>query len=114
MLPAAALSAFLCALAVLPAALPLHVTGHQMVLLVLFGTTQFGLGLILLTIGSRMVSATELALINTLEVPFAALWVWLAFSEVPAATTIIGGLIVCAAVLGNMLLSGRREAPVTA
>lgn len=103
MLPAASLSAFLCALLVLPAALPLGVTGHQMVLLVLFGTTQFGLGLILLTVGSRMVSATESALINTLEVPFAALWVWLAFSEVPAVTTMVGGVVVCAAVLGNMV-----------
>jgi hypothetical protein len=35
--------------------------------LFLFGATQFGLGLVFLTIGAQMVSATESALINTLE-----------------------------------------------
>jgi hypothetical protein len=33
----------------------------------LFGTTQFGLGLVFLTVGDHMVSATENALINPLE-----------------------------------------------
>lgn len=107
MLPAASLSAFLCAALVLPAAAPFLPTQHELLLLVLFGTTQFGLGLILLTLGSRMVTATESALINSLEVPFAALWVWLAFSEVPAATTIIGGTIVFGAVLAHVLIPQR-------
>ena len=35
-------------------------------------TTQFGLGLVFLTVGGQMVSATENALINTLETPLAA------------------------------------------
>jgi drug/metabolite transporter (DMT)-like permease len=35
----------------------------------LFGTTQFGLGLVFLTVGDYFVSATENALINTLETP---------------------------------------------
>jgi hypothetical protein len=37
--------------------------------LFLFGATQFGLGLVFLTIGGQMVSATEDALISTLETP---------------------------------------------
>ena len=102
MLPAASLSAFLCAVLVLPVAAPLRVSGNDMVLLFLFGVTQFGLGLLLLTLGTRLVSATESALINTLEVPLAALWVWLAFSEIPAWTTVIGGVIVVAAVVANI------------
>jgi drug/metabolite transporter (DMT)-like permease len=44
--------------------------------LFLFGTTQFGLGLVFLTVGGQMVSATENALINTLETPLAVAWVW--------------------------------------
>jgi hypothetical protein len=52
---------------------------------------QFGLGLILLTIGGQMVSATENALINTLETPLAVAWVWVCFSEVPTITSFIGG-----------------------
>jgi drug/metabolite transporter (DMT)-like permease len=100
--PAACLSAFACSVAVLPLAHPGMVSGHDMALLALFGTTQFGTGLLLLTIGSRLVSATRASLLANLELPFAPLWVWLAFDEVPSRLTIVGGGIVCAAVLLEM------------
>jgi drug/metabolite transporter (DMT)-like permease len=83
MLPAACLSALLCPLLVWPFATPFAVDAGDMAELVLFGTTQFGLGLLLLTIGGQMVSATENALLNTLETPLAIAWVWLCFSETP-------------------------------
>jgi drug/metabolite transporter (DMT)-like permease len=111
MLPAASASAFLCALFALPLAAPLSVTSTEMVELVLFGVTQFGLGLLLLTLGTRLVSATESALVNTLEVPLAALWVWLAFNEVPPSSTLIGGAIVVAAVVGHVVLGEARTSP---
>jgi hypothetical protein len=44
----------------------------------------FGLGLVFLTFGSQMVSATENAPINTLETPRAVAWVWVCFSEAPS------------------------------
>src|SRR5204863_7862449 len=53
MLPAASLSAFLCALVVWPWADPASATGWNFVNLMLFGTSQFGLGLLLLTVGTR-------------------------------------------------------------
>lgn len=109
MLPAACLSAFLCSLAVLPFARPASPGVVDMVLLVLFGTTQFGLGLLLLTLGARLVSATESALMNALEGPLAPLWVWLAFAEVPPRTTLIGGSIVLAAVFGHIAASARSR-----
>lgn len=99
MLPAACLSAFACAVAVLPLCRPAEVTAGDLVLLGLFGTTQFGLGLLLLTIGSRLISATRASLLANLELPFAPLWVWLAFGEVPSQVTLVGGAIVFAAVL---------------
>ncbi len=102
MLPAASASALLCALLALPAAAPMAVGAREMGELALFGVTQFGLGLLLLTLGTRLVSATELALINTLEIPFAALWVWLAFAEVPPRATVVGGAVVITAVLGQI------------
>lgn len=80
--------------------------------LFLFGTTQFGLGLLLLTVGGQMVSATENALLNTLETPLAIAWVWLAFGEIPSATSFIGGVIVLAAIAGHLWHSSRtRLAP---
>jgi drug/metabolite transporter (DMT)-like permease len=99
MLPAACLSAFACAALVLPLAHPIAVSPRELAVLALFGTTQVGLGLMLLTIGSRMIPASRTSLLANLELPFAPLWVWLAFGEVPGAAASIGGAIVLAAVL---------------
>jgi drug/metabolite transporter (DMT)-like permease len=116
MLPATGLSAFLCAFAVWPFANPGTAHGMNLIYLVLFGTFQFGLGLLLLTLGSRLVSATRSSLISRLQLPLAPVWVWLAFGEVPSRATCVGGLIVAAAVLGEMLIKppepGAGSAPL--
>jgi len=110
MLPAACLSALLCPLLVWPFATPFTVGAGDMAELVLFGTTQFGLGLLLLTIGGQMVSATENALLNTLETPLAIAWVWLCFSETPSVTSAVGGAIVVVAVGAHVWYSNRSKA----
>lgn len=99
MLPATCLSAFLCSALVLPFAVPSSAQGASMVLLVLFGATQFGLGLLLLTLGTPLISAARTALIRTIDVPLSILWVWLAIGEVPPAAACIGGTIIMAAVV---------------
>ena len=109
MLPAVGLSALLCALIVLPFARPLSVSGHELFLLGLFGTSQFGLGLLLLALGTPLVSATRGALIGVLQTPLGTLWVWLAFGETPAAATLAGGAIVLAAVVVDVVA---RRPPV--
>jgi drug/metabolite transporter (DMT)-like permease len=109
MLPAACLSAFACAIAVYPLAHPADVTTPDLIRLGLFGTTQFGLGLLLLTIGSRLISATRASLLANLELPFAPLWVWLAFGEVPSRLTSIGGGIVLSAVLLDLAADQMRS-----
>jgi drug/metabolite transporter (DMT)-like permease len=109
MLPAACLSALLCPLLVWPFATPFAVGTRDMAELVLFGTTQFGLGLLLLTIGGQMVSATENALLNTLETPLAIAWVWLCFGETPSVTSAVGGVIVMAAVGAHVWYSNRTK-----
>jgi drug/metabolite transporter (DMT)-like permease len=109
MLPAACLSAFACAIAVFPLSHPADVTTADLVLLGLFGTTQFGLGLLLLTVGGRLISATRASLLANLELPFAPLWVWLAFGEVPSQPTYLGGGIVCAAVLLDLVVDQMRS-----
>jgi len=111
MVPAVCLSAFLCSLIVSPFANPTGVDMREFGLLALFGMGQFGLGLLLLALGTPLVSATRGALIGVLQTPLGTLWVWLAFSETPAAATLVGGLIVLGAVLGDML--PLRRASVT-
>ncbi len=109
MLPAASLSAFASAVLVLPLARPLSPGATDFLYLTLFGTMQFGLGLLLLTLGTRLISATRSALIGNLEVPLGPIWVWLAFDEVPALATCTGGALVMLAVIGEIVV-GRRAA----
>jgi drug/metabolite transporter (DMT)-like permease len=114
MLPAACLSALLCPLVVWPFVSPVAIDMGDMVNLFLFGTTQFGLGLVFLTLGGRLVSATENALINTLETPLAVAWVWLCFGETPSVTSFVGGIVVMAAVAAHVWHGNRAVIPSAA
>src|SRR5215470_9081751 len=105
MLPASCLSALVLPILVVPVATPGAGFGPNFLYLVLFGTAQFGLGLLLLTLGTRLISATRSALAGSLETPLAPLWVWLAFGEIPSLMTCVGGAVVMAAVIADMLLT---------
>ena len=72
---------------------------HDLVLLVLLGVGQMGLGLVLLTVGARLILAAEIAMITLLEVVLGPFWAWVTVSETPALMTLIGGVVVVAAVL---------------
>ena len=74
--------------------------------LALLGAGQIGLGLVLLTIGARLIPAAQVALITLLEVVLGPLWVWIALSEQPDNATLAGGAIVIAAVI--ILIQGDR------
>ncbi len=102
-MPAAALSALLSAAACWPFGHPLDVTGNQFVLLALFGLVNSALGLALFTLGAKLLPAIETALIGSLDAPLAPLWVWLAFSETPSHSTLIGGAIVFGAVVAHVV-----------
>ncbi len=114
MVPAVCLSAFLCSLLVSPMASPASVDVADLGLLALFGMGQFGLGLLLLALGTPLVSATRGALLGVLQTPLGTLWVWLAFAERPAEATLIGGGVVLAAVLADMVPIGREGRRISA
>lgn len=109
MVPAVGLSAFLCVLIVWPFAKPLSVSAEQMLFLALFGVSQFGLGLLLLALGTPLVSATRGALIGVLQTPLGTLWVWLVFDETPGLVTLAGGVIVVAAVVCDVAIRRPQE-----
>jgi hypothetical protein len=96
--PASCLSAFACAAVVFPFSGSSETGFSDIFLLGPFGTSQFGLDLLLLTLGSRLIPASRASLLANLELPVAPFWVWLAFGELPSAITLIGGAIVCAIV----------------
>jgi drug/metabolite transporter (DMT)-like permease len=99
MAPATCLSQVLVFVVAAPFADPGSVGRADLALLIGLGVGQIGLGLIFLTIGARLIPAAEVALITLLEIVLGPLWVWLALSEQPSATTLVGGAIVVAAVV---------------
>lgn len=108
-MPAACLSALLSGLVCWPFGEPLAVSGHDLFLLALFGLVNSAAGLALFTLGARLLPAIETALIGSLDAPLAPLWVWLAFSEKPGASTLAGGLIVFAAAAIHIVVETRRR-----
>jgi len=99
MAPAITLSQILVLVVAAPFAHPGTVGLHDLGLMVLLGVTQIGLGLAFLTMGARLIPATEVALISLLEVVLGPLWVWLALSEKPSNATFVGGAVVIGAVI---------------
>ena len=114
MAPATCLSQVLVLLVAAPFARPGDVGAHDLGLLVALGIGQIGLGLVLLTIGGRLIPAAEVALITLLEVVLGPLWVWIFLSEQPGAATVAGGTIVLAAVAiqaGGASATSLRDEP---
>lgn len=102
LIAAAALSNLLGSAASLPFARDLaNVSTDHMVVLAMFGVLQVALGLTLFVLGSRHLPSAQAALIATLETPLMPFWIWVAFSEVPTGTQLIGGAVVLAAVLAD-------------
>jgi drug/metabolite transporter (DMT)-like permease len=88
---------------------PLSISGHELLLLTLFGLVNSALGLALFTLGARLLPAIETALIGSLDAPLAPLWVWLAFHETPSASTLIGGIVVFVAVATHIIVEARKQ-----
>jgi drug/metabolite transporter (DMT)-like permease len=80
----------------------LEVSAGEGAVLACFAFVQMTLGLFCFATGSRALSPAETALISLAEVPLSALWVWLTFSQVPAAETIAGAAIILTAVLAYL------------
>jgi drug/metabolite transporter (DMT)-like permease len=110
MLPAAALSAALASFATAFSARPGTADGGDLLLLAFFGSVQLGLGMILFTAGARRIPVAEAALIGVLESVLGPVWVWLALGENPGVPSVVGGVIVLAALAGHTLADLRLEA----
>jgi drug/metabolite transporter (DMT)-like permease len=64
-------------------------------------------------VASRTLLAPEIALLGLLEVVLGPLWAWLGAGEVPAESTLLGGLVVLGALAGNELSMIRQSPELT-
>lgn len=103
------LSNILCAVAVLPLASPLAVVAEDLAWLASFGLVQMTLGFLTFGLSLRYLPARDAALIGAVETPLAPIWVWLAFREVPAQSTVLGGFVILASVLVFLLSANRAH-----
>lgn len=94
----------------LASGLPLILGPHDGGIALGMGVFQVGAGLILYTLGSRNLPAAELALLSLAEVLLGPVWVWLFLGETASRNTLIGGTVLLAAIIGNVL-SGKRHKP---
>lgn len=101
LVPAVMLGGGLSCLLALSFALPLSASPRDIALLAFLGFFQLGLPCMLLVLASRALLAPEIALLGLLEVVLGPLWVWLGAGEEPAAATLVGGMIVLAALAAN-------------
>ena len=69
----------------------------------LLGVFQMGMGLLLFTLGSRVLPAAKLTLLSLSEVFFAPLWVWIFLGEVVSRQTLMGGGILVLAIVWNII-----------
>jgi len=109
MLPAMGVSGWLCAAFCWSFAQPLEVPAATVALIAEFGVVQNAAGLALYVFGSRRVPAAEATLIAALEVPLTPFWVWLLLNEAPPPQTLLGGMVVLAALFGYILLQFRDK-----
>jgi drug/metabolite transporter (DMT)-like permease len=113
LMPAVMLGALISAVVTLPFALPLQATWRDVLVLATLGIFQLGVPCMLLVFISRTLTAPEIALLALLEVVLGPLWAWLGAGEVPGYATVLGGLIVLAALAGNELAALVQRKPAS-
>lgn len=109
MVPSAALGALIGSIGAAPFVTEWSLPMQDLVTFAVFGFTQQGVGLIMTTIGIARVPSAHAALLMALDVPLSPLWVWLVFGERPTLLAFVGGAVVLAAIIGHILVEGRRR-----
>jgi drug/metabolite transporter (DMT)-like permease len=88
----------------------LAISSGDLLLCLLLGSVQVGVGFLLITLGARHVPSAEVPLFALTETVLAPIWVWLAIDEVPSLLTLGGGVTVLGAVAVAGLAGMRAQA----
>ena len=78
---------------------------HDLLLCMMLGSFQLGLGFLFLTLGTRYIPAAEVALFSMSESVLNPLWVWIGVNEVPGSYTLLGSAIVLVSVITYSLIA---------
>lgn len=115
-LPASILGAifaiFAGTLATVHAGQTLLISASDLFWCIAMGVITMSGGMVLFTVGSRVVPSAELTLLSNTEVLLAPFWVWLFLGETGSSATLAGGSVVLLAILFNAISGMRRMAPV--
>lgn len=87
----------------------LIISNHDLVIAVLMGWIQFGIGFMCFTIATRYVMASEVALFALTESILGPIWVWIGIGEQPSLLTLIGSGIVLVCVSSYCIVGIREE-----
>jgi drug/metabolite transporter (DMT)-like permease len=109
LVPTVLLGAVFSCLAMLPLAWPLSAGGTDLAILAGLGVFQLAVPCMLMVGATRHLAPHEIALLGLLEVVLGPLWAWLGAGEQPAASTLLGGSMVLAALALNELASLRAR-----
>tara|TARA_Y100000739_G_scaffold59733_1_gene49125 strand:+ start:84 stop:965 length:882 start_codon:yes stop_codon:yes gene_type:complete len=82
---------------------------NDVVLSGLVGASTLGCGMICYTIGSRSVTAADLALLAMIEVILAPIWGWMLLAELVGFNNLIGGFLVLTSLMFNALTGARHK-----
>lgn len=113
MSPVNALATIVCAAITWPLAAQAVPSAEQLILLALFGITTSTLAYLFFLIGARHIPSGEAGLIGLLDLVLGPLWVYLAFSERPDRSALIGGAIVIAAVAYYLAGAVRKRSGIS-
>lgn len=87
---------------------PIPAQPQDMAVAFAIGFFVVAMGMVLFTLGSRVVPAAELTLLSLVEVLLGPIWVWLALGETASRNTLIGGGVLLAGVVFNAAMGARR------
>jgi drug/metabolite transporter (DMT)-like permease len=107
MAPAMLLATLISSVVSLPFAHPFDVSRHDLLLLLVFGFAQLGVGLAIFSVGATRAPAADVALLSMIEPITGPIWVWIFVDEYPGVPALIGGSIVFVALAAHTLYASR-------
>jgi len=90
-----------------------YIPTNEIIIGLCLGAFILGVGMVLCSIGSKVVPAAELSLLCMTEIIFAPVWAWLLLNEIPNTNVLLGGAAIIAAIVLNAMSGMRYKRAIT-